>query len=194
MKRAHFLAVCIAVSATAMLPALPAAAADEAKPAGQDQRFVNEAAAGGQAEVEFGKLAASMGTADAVRSFGQKMVQDHTKADDQLKALAGRKGLSVPTGMDQPHEALLRNLKTMTGAEFDRAYIHSQTQDHRKMLALFAGEQEKGADPDLKALAADTLPMLRDHLQTAQQIEDKIGGRPLTGSTSNRVRSTPTTR
>ena len=97
-----------------------------------DTLFVKNAAKGGLAEVELGQLAADHGASDEVKKFGQRMVTDHGKANDELKSLAQQKNITLPTELDGKHKATHDRLSKLSGAQFDRAYMQDMLQDHRK--------------------------------------------------------------
>jgi putative membrane protein len=133
-----------------------------------DQHFMMKAAQGGMAEVELGKLATQNASSQAVKDFGQKMVDDHSKANDELKGLAGRKNITLPTSPDAKDQATNDRLSKLTGAAFDRAYMRDMVADHKKDVADFQKEAMTGADPDVKTWASNILPTLQGHLQMAQ--------------------------
>jgi putative membrane protein len=140
-----------------------------------DQAFVTNAAAGGMAEVELGKLAQEKGTSDEVKSFGQRMVTDHSKANDELKTLAQNKNITLPSDIG-PHEKATRDrLAKLSGAAFDRAYMRAMLADHRKDVNEFRRESTAGRDADIKSFAAKTLPTLEDHLKLAQDANRAVG-------------------
>jgi putative membrane protein len=161
-------------------PAKQTRAADQAKGAlaSADRKFVMEAAHGGMAEVELGKLAAEKGSSDAVKQFGKRMAEDHGKASDELKQLAQQKGVTLPTDLDAKHKQLRERLTKLTGAEFDRAYANEMVKDHKKDVADFKREASRAKDPDLKAWAGKTLPTLEDHLKQAQDMEAQVKSAP----------------
>jgi len=127
-----------------------------------------EAARGGLAEVELGQLASEKASSDQVKQFGQKMVTDHGKANDELKSLAQSKNITLPTDTDAKHKATRDRLSKLSGAAFDRAYMQDMLSDHRKDVSDFRKESQSGKDPEVKAWAAKTLPTLEEHLQLAQ--------------------------
>ncbi|HKP45387.1 MAG TPA: DUF4142 domain-containing protein [Pyrinomonadaceae bacterium] len=139
-----------------------------------DEDFATNAAKGGQMEVELGRLAMRHGRNRAVRSFGRRMVTDHTRAGNQLKALARRKGVTLPSAMDAEGQAEMDRLSKLRGAEFDRAYMELMVSDHEKDVGEFETEASSGADADFKAFAAKTLPTLRTHLKLAQSTAAKV--------------------
>jgi putative membrane protein len=102
-----------------------------------DQGFVKEAAIGGMAEVELGQLASTKATNEKVKAFGQRMVADHSKANDELKSLASSKNLTVPASVDAKHKATRDRLAKLSGVAFDRAYVSDMLADHRKDVAAF---------------------------------------------------------
>jgi putative membrane protein len=136
----------------------------------QDRNFLMDAAMGGMMEVELGRLAAQKGASDAVKQFGQRMVDDHSAANTELMSLATSKGITLPTALDEKHQQHVTKLSGMSGAEFDRAYAKMMLSDHNKDVSAFEKESTKGADPDLKAFATKTLPTLREHQQMARAL------------------------
>jgi putative membrane protein len=136
--------------------------------------FMTQAAAGGLAEVELGRMASTKAQNPEVKKFAQMMVQDHTNANTELKSLAGKKNVTLPTELDAEHKAIRDRLNGLSGAEFDKAYMEAMVEDHEKTVDLFETQSEDGTDPDAKAFAAKTLPKLREHLKMAESIEDKL--------------------
>jgi len=134
-----------------------------------------EAARGGMAEVELGQLASQKAQSDQVKQFAQRMVQDHGKANDELKSLAQQKNITLPTELDGKHKATHDRLSKLSGAQFDRAYMQDMLQDHRKDVNDFRKESQSGKDPDVKAWAAKTLPTLEEHLRLAQSTSGAVG-------------------
>ena len=160
----------------ASLAAAPLAMAEDMKnsPAGAtkaatvDTKFIHEAAAGGMAEVELGKLAAKNAASADVKAFGQHMVDDHSKANDELMSIVKSKGMDAPAALDAEHQKAVQKLSSMTGASFDKAYMTQMVADHKKTISLFEKEANSGKDADVKAFAAKTLPTLKEHLKMAQ--------------------------
>lgn len=128
-----------------------------------DRKFVMEAAQGGLAEVELGRLAAEKGSSDQVKQFGQKMVDDHSKANEELKDLASKKGITLPDQPTSKDKAMHDRLSKLSGAEFDRAYMKQMEKDHDKDVSEFRKASEKAKDEDIKQWAAKTLPTLQEH-------------------------------
>ena len=127
-----------------------------------DNTWMTKAAQGGMAEVELGKLAQTNASSDAVKQFGQRMVDDHTKAGEELARIAADKGITLPTGLDAKDQATKDRLSKLTGKEFDRAYMQDMVKDHRTDVAEFKKEAASGKDPEVKAFASKTLPTLRN--------------------------------
>jgi putative membrane protein len=139
-----------------------------------DSDFMNEAAVGGMAEVDLGKLAASKASNAEVKKFGQLMVEDHTKANNELKALAAKKGVKLPTETDAEHKSTMDDLKGRSGADFDKEYVENMYEDHKEDVAAFEDEAQNASDPDVRAFASKTLPTLKKHLDMITAIRDKM--------------------
>jgi putative membrane protein len=142
---------------------------------GSDQMFVTKAAKGGLAEVQLGQLAADKASSDQVKQFGQRMVTDHSKANDELKSLAQQKNITLPTDVDAQDKATHDRLAKLSGAAFDRAYMQHMLADHRKDVNEFKRESTTGKDPEVKAWAGKTLPTLEEHLKLAQDTTKAVG-------------------
>lgn len=138
-----------------------------------DQKFMKEAAQGGEAEVQLGQLAQQKAESPDVKAFGQRMVDDHTKANDQLKQVASQKGVTLPSQPDAKDKAEKARLEKMSGAQFDKAYMNYMVSDHKKDVADFQREASHANDPDVKNFAQSTLPTLQSHLQQAESIAPK---------------------
>jgi putative membrane protein len=140
-----------------------------------DSAFVTKAAEGGMAEVQMGQLATQRASNSKVKEFGQRMVDDHTKANDQLKQIASRKGLSLPSDMNAKQRSTYNRLSRLSGNEFDRAYMQDMVTDHQEDVAEFQREADNGGDPDVKSFAGSTLPTLQQHLRLAQDTRAQLG-------------------
>jgi putative membrane protein len=159
-------------------------------PMSSDSKFVMNAAMGGMEEVELGRLAAQKGASDEVRQFGQRMVDDHSKANEQLMQIASGKGMTPPTTLDAKHQAAMQKLSALSGEKFDKEYVKMMVSDHKKDVGEFQKEASGGKDADVKAFASSTLPTLQEHLQMIQRINDKMmmrksGNLKTTNSNSN---------
>jgi putative membrane protein len=140
----------------------------------KDMDFMEEAALGGLMEVELGKYAQQNAVNPRVRNFGAMMVKDHSKANDELKALAAKKNILFPTALDEAHLRKLNNLKEKKGADFDKAYMDEMLDDHQKDTDKFKRHAEDGMDPDIRTFASKTLPVLLMHQDSARTINDAL--------------------
>src|SRR5579859_1241823 len=135
-----------------------------------DKTLVKKAAEGGLAEVELGKLATEKASNDQVKKFGQRMVDDHSKANDQLKDVAAQKHIDLPTEPSAKDKATKARLEKLSGEQFDRAYMSDMVKDHKKDVAEFARESQSSKDSAVKNFARETLPTLREHLKEAEKL------------------------
>ncbi len=168
----------LAAVTTALFSALLLACAhaqnDAAKPSDADRAFLEKAAQANMAEVETGKIAQQKSASEEIRRFGQKMEQDHGKTLKELQAIARNKGVDLPDGPDEAHQAQADMLKRASGKEFDMMYVkNAGVADHKAAKALFE-EGKKSKDADIRALAAKTLPVVEHHLEMAQKMADKL--------------------
>jgi putative membrane protein len=133
-----------------------------------DRTFAEKAAAGGLAEVSLGQLAQQNGSSQQVKDFGQRMVTDHTQANQELQQIAQTDNLTLPTTPDSKDQAIEKRLSALKGSSFDAAYTQDMVKDHQQDIAEFKREAQSGQDPALKAFAQKTLPVLQQHLQMAE--------------------------
>ena len=145
-----------------------------------DRGFMLEAASGGVAEVELGRLASQRAGSDAVRQFGQRMMTDHGAANQELMQLAQRKGATLPQQPDAKHRAALDRLATMSGAQFDQAYMAEMVKDHQADAAVFEREVREGQDAEVRAWASKVLGTVREHQRLAGDIHSRIAQVPVT--------------
>jgi putative membrane protein len=139
-----------------------------------DKDFVMKAAQGGMAEVMLGQMASTKGTSPDVKNFGNRMVSDHGKANDELKQLAQNKGMALPADVDDESKKMSDKLNAASGKDFDKQYISGMVDDHEKDVKEFEKESKDAKDPDLKAWASKTLPTLQDHLKMAKDTKAKL--------------------
>ncbi len=139
-------------------------------PVASDQEFASKAATGGMLEVKLGELAASKGNNPAVREFGQRMVKDHSKANDELQSIAPQANVTLPTGLSRSEQATYDRLSKLSGADFDNAYADDMVTDHEHDVAEFKRESTSGQNDTLKNFAAKTLPTLQSHLDQAREM------------------------
>jgi putative membrane protein len=144
--------------------------------ASSDQKFVTEAAVGGMAEVEMGRLGVERATSDDVKMFSQRLIDDHTRANAELTQIAGTKGVMLPTGLDAKHQAVIDRLRGLSGAAFEREFAKVGVKDHRDDIKAFQKESNGGRDADIKGFATRTLPTLQDHLRMAQDAQTRLKG------------------
>ena len=135
--------------------------------------FLKDAAQGGMAEVELGKIAVKNAKDAEVKKFGQMMVDDHTKANNDLKALAAKKNVTLPADMGS-HQSTIDKIKGLTGADFDKAYVNDMVDDHEKDVATFQKQADNTTDPEIKAFATKTLPVLKKHLEVIKALQAKM--------------------
>ncbi|WPU95716.1 DUF4142 domain-containing protein [Mucilaginibacter sabulilitoris] len=139
-----------------------------------DAKFAVAAANGGIAEVELGTLAQQKAVNQKVKDFGGMMVSDHSKANEEMKALAKSKGITLPTKIDSDEQKVKDNLSSKSGADFDKAYVDNMIEDHKNDIKEFEDATKNLKDPDLKAFAVKTLPTLKMHLEAIQKIHDTM--------------------
>jgi putative membrane protein len=142
-----------------------------------DKSFMKDAAEGGIAEIELGQLAVDKASDPAVKRFGQRMVDDHTKANEKLKKIAAAKNVELPTEIGVKDKATKLRLEHLSGADFDKAYMSDMVSDHKSDIQAFQKESDKGQDSDVKDFVTQTLPTLQSHLKEAQSVSAKVGGK-----------------
>jgi putative membrane protein len=143
-----------------------------------DRDFLNKAYQGGLMEVSAGKLAAQRALDPQVKAFGQKMVTDHSAANDLLKSLADSKQMPLVDSVSPDEHAALGKLEGLNGTEFDKTYAKMMSKDHVKDISDFEKEAKKGQDADVKAFAEQTLPTLRNHLMLANRLSSDASKSP----------------
>jgi putative membrane protein len=169
------LTVALAVGTTSAFaqttrPDQPSAQDAKGKAMSADVEFAQKAAKGGKHEVDGARFAASKASHAGVKAFANKLVKDHTAANNELTSLMKKKQIAMPAD----DKAAPEPWRQQTGAAFDRAYIEHAISAHEKDIALFEAEAKDGGDAELKAWAAKKLPALREHLKTAQDVKAKL--------------------
>jgi len=139
--------------------------------------FVEKAAKGNLAEVELGRLASQKASDSQVKAFGDQMVTDHSKANDDLKPIADGGGVQWPTKLTGESKLLQDRLSKLSGAAFDKAYVRAMAEDHQKDAKEYQMQSSKVKDAKLKAYVDQTLPIVQQHLSHIQQIQHS--GRPV---------------
>jgi putative membrane protein len=175
--------VLCAVASACLAVAVRAQDATSVGISASDKTFVTKAAQGGMAEVQLGKLAAEKASRSDVKDFGNMMVEDHTKANEQLKSVAAQKSLTIPEDVGAKNQAVYDRLPKLSGPAFDRAYIQTMVKDHREDVAEFKKEANSGKDSDIKNFASQSLPVLQKHLSAIEAIQ-KQGGKPSSSTPS----------
>jgi putative membrane protein len=154
--------VIAALSLAGVASAEDASASKSSSLSVKDKTFMKKAAKGGMMEVAMGTLAEQNGKSEDVKSFGKRMVTDHSKANDELKSIASQKGVKLPS--KEP------TLKWSS----DKTYIDMMVKDHEKDLAEFQEEAKTGSDPEVKKFAEDTAKVVQEHLDLAKETQSKL--------------------
>lgn len=142
------------------------------------EQFAHKAASGNLAEVALGRMTAEKAKRDDVKQFGQRMVQDHSRANEELQAVAQRKGITLPTEPETAEQDKAKELSQLSGEEFDRQYSRHMVEDHRKDVSMYQTMVQTGEDQDIKAYAQKTLPILEEHLRMAQAMAEEMAAAP----------------
>jgi putative membrane protein len=141
-----------------------------------DENFAKKAAQGGMAEVKLGQLAEQKGSSPEVKNFGRRMVQDHSKANNQLKDVTSPENIPLPNELDKSDQATYDRLSKLSGDAFDREYARDMVKDHSKDVSEFQKEAKNGKDESIRNFAAQTLPTLQNHLDQARQMDQAVNG------------------
>lgn len=136
------------------------------------QTFVTKAGHGGMFEVQSSEIAVEKSQREDVKSFAQKMIQDHGKANGDLKRVAGEVGAALPTKLDSKHQSQIDKLRSASAQSFDRTYIDAQMEAHREAVSLFSNYAKSGDNAQLKQLATETLPVLQQHERSVQELHN----------------------
>ncbi|SMP49863.1 DUF4142 domain-containing protein [Noviherbaspirillum suwonense] len=152
------------------------ASGSAAKVASADQKMMRDIAHANLSEIAAGKMALEKSQSDDVKTFAQKMIDDHTKAQQELQTLADSKGVKLPTEPDAKHKALSKVMSALKGDTFDKRYLkQGGLNDHENTHKLLVRVQDKAKDADLKAYAAKTITAVDQHLTMAQETAAKHG-------------------
>ena len=139
-----------------------------------DASWLVKAAVASQTEIEASRLAQAKSTSNEIRQFADHMIEDHTKVNGDAADLAKKKGISLPTSLDEEHRKAVASLAEYTGAEFDKKFSGMMVTDHEKAVSLFESHGDS-SDADVKAFVDKTLPTLKHHLEMARDLKGKIG-------------------
>jgi putative membrane protein len=163
--------ICAApVAVTAQQPPRGEAGSGQGKVASGDEKFMRKTAQHGRAEVELGKLASEKATTPSVKEFGARMAADHGKANEELMQLAQQKGVTLPAEPDAAHTSARERLAKLTAEAFDREYMQLMVRDHDADVREFDRQSKSAKDPDVKAWAGKTLPVLKEHQVKAREL------------------------
>jgi putative membrane protein len=169
-----FLTACSAGVEQHAHPKPPAAASQSTDLASQDRDFLEKAAQGNIAESSIGAITSTHTARTEVIAFGQMMVRDHSAANAKLAAIAASKNISLPTDLGE-HQAAYDRVVEKKREPFDHEFAQVMVEEHQGAAELFRSEAANGADPQLKAYAASTLPVIESHLQQAQALVSLVG-------------------
>ena len=139
------------------------------------QDFVTKAAIAGKFEIESSKIALNRSQNPQVKQFAQMMIDDHTRASDQLKAtVQSNPNVQLPAGLDKKHQKMIDKLNSVDAKKFDKTYVDMQTKAHKEAVSLFKDYAHSGKDQSLKDFAANTLPVLQGHLDHVKQVKSNL--------------------
>jgi putative membrane protein len=175
MSRLYKQVFATAVGIAALVAFVQSPVAQEAKKekAGlqkQDAKMMREIAQADLAEVQAGKLGASKASSAEVKKFAQHMVDDHGKHLSEARAMAKTKGLQLPSAPAKKHQQAMKKLESASGAEFDKVFMQQMVKDHEDALKLVQNTAKNAKDPQLKADAEKTAPVIEKHLEDAKRI------------------------
>jgi putative membrane protein len=168
MNKTHIITL---IAATALCVGSGFAKDKEMKTGGMDAAFIAKAANGGMTEVELGKLAAEKGESPEVKDFGNRMVKDHSKANDELKEVASKMNVTVPEKVDAKHQATIAKMSALSGAAFDKAYVKGMLKAHKEDIALFESADKEVKNEDLKKFIENTIPVMKEHLAMIEKFD-----------------------
>lgn len=140
----------------------------------EEKDFMNKAAQSNMAEIQAAQMALQKTQNPQIKQFAQKMIDDHTKAGNELKDLAAKNNVTLPTDVNADQKEMMNDLSKLSGKDFDSKYMDGQVDAHQKAVDLFQDEVDKGREADTKAFATKTLPTLKQHLEMAKSIDDKM--------------------
>ncbi len=154
-----------------------------------DRRFADKAAQAGMAEVQEAKLVEQKTQDPQVKQFAQRMVQDHTQANDKLEQIASAQGIDLPNKLDKSGQQDLDKLQKLSADKLDKAYMKKQVSDHHKVIQQFQKEANSGKDAQIRDFAKSTLPTLQEHERLAKSAEQDVMGKAASSSGSSKSAS-----
>lgn len=171
-------------------PTTSARAGARHNPPMSDENFVRSAAEGSMAEVKMGQLAEEKAEAPEVKNFAKRMVEEHSKALEEIKQLGSQEGINMPTDISHRDAVTYDRLSKLSGGEFDRAYSQEMVKDHQKDISEFKQGESSAQKPAVKQFAQKTLGTLQSHLELAQHMQAHVQkeglGKGKTGASSHR--------
>jgi len=180
--RAAGVACAVALAVTALTATADEKKGGKAAPITDDQ-FVSKAASGGVYEVESSKLAQTSATNPGVKKFAEKMIADHTKANQELAGIASKAGIQMPPKVAEHHQKMIDQLRMAKGGDFDKTYMMQQAKAHDEAIMVFSSGAQYATNPDLKAFAQKTLPVIKEHARMVKDMNK--------GGTGDHVTTTP---
>jgi putative membrane protein len=140
------------------------------QPSAMDRVFVTKAMQGNMAEIQLGQLTLQKSDNQQVKEFAQRMIDDHTQLQDQLKPVAQQLGVAVPDQVSKKDRSTMTKLQALSGSTYDQAYIRDMVKDHKQDLSQFQMEASSGQDQTVKDAATQGSKVIAQHLQMAQQL------------------------
>ena len=140
-----------------------------------ERKFLSKAAQGGMAEVQLGQLAQEKAASDEVKQIGEKLVEDHSQANDQVQQIAMAKGVDLPKDISGKHKSAVKRLSKLSGQEFDREFLRYQLEHHREDIREFEKTADKAENPEVKEFASNALPLLKKHQDMVAQAAQAAG-------------------
>lgn len=135
----------------------------------RDRKFAREVAEDGLMEIKLGELAQSKGTTAEVKTLGSHMITDHTKANNELRSLAIKKNIPLPTALSDKGQKTYEKLSKKEGKKFDKCYTRMMVKDHKKEICKFKKQAKKGEDAELRSWASTTIPTLEHHKEMSKE-------------------------
>jgi putative membrane protein len=173
-----FIVACISLASQALRAQSPKAEttpkSEQSKLSSKDTKFLHQAAAGNLMEERLGKLIGEKAQNPQLKEFGQKLTSDHAKAQEQLTQIAQQKGVTLPTELSKRESRMIEHFSSQTGADFDRTVLRHLVRDHETDIREYERASTKVEDTELKQYASTTLPILQEHLKTAQTLDSEI--------------------
>jgi putative membrane protein len=126
------------------------------------------------AEIQIGHLVLKQGASEAVRNFGQRMITDHTRLENEITTVAAKIGITPPTALAPDDQALLSKLQGKSGADFDATYVNAMVEGHRKAVQLYKTEETGAQDPAVKRIATRGEPVIAEHLRMAEHLQSTM--------------------